>query len=129
MKTSDRRQHPRFKSLNLLSYVLIDDGNNAIRQGMGRTLDVSEGGILLETHAPIDPRHTVSLKIGLRDDVADIRGKIVYTRKSKGGRVESGIAFKRPDEVQQKILRKYIKAFYEEKEREAKSLVNPDQGM
>ena len=126
MKTSDRRQHPRFKSLNLLSYVLIDDGNNAIRQGMGRTLDVSEGGILLETHAPIDPRHTVSLKIGLRDDVADIRGKIVYTRKSKGGRVESGIAFKRPDEVQQKILRKYIKAFYEEKEREAKSLVNPE---
>lgn len=124
MKTSDRRQHPRFKSLNLLSYVLIDDGNDAIQQGMGRTLDVSEGGILLETHAPIDPRYTVSLKIGLRDDVANIRGNVVYTRKSQRGRIESGIAFKGPDEPQLKILRKYIKAFYAEKE--AKSPANPE---
>ena len=118
MKTSDRRLHPRFKSLNLLSYVLIDDGNDAVRQGMGRTLDVSEGGILLETHAPIDPRLTVSLKIGLRDDVADIKGNIVYTRKSQRGRVESGIAFRNPDNVQLNILRKYIKAFYAEQEKE-----------
>ena len=124
MKTSDRRQHPRFKSLNLLSYVLIDDGNDAVQQGMGRTLDVSEGGILLETHAPIDPRYTVSLKIGLRDDITNVRGDVVYTRKSQSGRVESGIAFRGPDQTQLKILRKYIKAFYEEKE--AKSSTNSE---
>ena len=44
----DNRKHPRFDSGNLLSYVCLDNQNKIVQQGMGKTIDVSEGGILLE---------------------------------------------------------------------------------
>lgn len=117
MTEVDKRKHLRIRSLNLLSYVCIDENQNVIRQGMGRTLDVSEGGILLETHAPIDSQHTISLTIGLQDDVTEIKGKVVYSREVQSGRYESGIEFHAKNEAGLRILREYIKAFIEQKGR------------
>lgn len=113
----ERREHPRVTSLNLLAYVLMDGSKKAVQQGMGRTLDVSEGGILLETHNPIDAHHTVFLTIGLGEDLADIEGTVAYSRTGPIGRIETGIVFHRPNEVQLEILKKYIKAFIEEKKK------------
>jgi hypothetical protein len=115
MTTTNRRKHPRIKSLNLLSYVCVDENKNIVKQGMGRTLDISEGGIMLETHAPIDSQYTVSLTIGLEDDlVTEIDGKVVYSKTGEAGRFESGIEFKKGSEATLQILRKYIKAFEEQ---------------
>ena len=83
---------------------------------MGRTLDVSEGGILLETHAPIDLQHTISLTIGLEDDLTDITGKVVYCRAGEPGKFESGIEFQEKDEAELRNLKEYIKAFREQEE-------------
>ena len=114
MTTTDRRAHPRFKTLNLLSYVCLDENDNPVHQGMGRTLDVSEGGILLETHTFIESRYIVFLSLGLGDDVADIRGRVTYSRKAQSGRVESGIDFREEDDAQRQIVRNYLKAFKEQ---------------
>jgi hypothetical protein len=116
MTTTDRRAHPRFKSLNLLSYVCLDEHDNPVQQGMGRTLDVSEGGILLETHTVIESPYIVFLSLGLGDDVADIRGKVIYSRKAQNGRVESGVDFREADDVQRRIVRSYLMAFKEQQE-------------
>ncbi|MBW1858911.1 MAG: PilZ domain-containing protein [Deltaproteobacteria bacterium] len=115
MTEVNQRKHHRFRSLNLLSYVCIDESQNVVRQGMGRTLDVSEGGILLETHAPIPLQHTISLTIGLEDDVTEIDGRAVYSRPGGPGKYESGIAFYGKNEAGLRILRKYIEAFVESK--------------
>ena len=48
----ERRRHPRFESLNLISYVVYDETDNAVRQGMGRTLNISKTGICLDTYKP-----------------------------------------------------------------------------
>jgi len=115
MTKDSQRKHPRFRSLNLLAYVCIDENQDVVRQGMGRTLDVSEGGILLETHAPIALQHTISLTIGLEDDVTEIDGRAVYCRPGAPGKYESGIAFYGNNEAGLRVLRKYIKAFAEQK--------------
>jgi hypothetical protein len=81
---------------------------------MGRTLDVSEGGILLETHQFIESPYIVFLSLGLGDEVADIRGKVIYSRKAQNGRVESGIDFREEDDTQRRIVRNYLKAFKEQ---------------
>ena len=114
METSDKRKHERVRSLNLLSYVCVDENQDVVRQGMGRTLDVSEGGILLETHAPIDLRQTISLTIGLEDDMTDITGNVVYCKAGELGKFESGIEFQEKDEEGLRILKEYIKAFREQ---------------
>ena len=55
MDQEDKRKNQRIDSHNLLTYSCLDKNGAVITQGMGRTLDVSEGGILLETQAKLDP--------------------------------------------------------------------------
>ena len=46
MVSQDKRKHFRVNSLNL-SYVYVDGNNDEEKQTIGRTLNVSESGILL----------------------------------------------------------------------------------
>ena len=101
-------------ALNLVSYFCVDDNNEVCQQGMGRTLNVSEGGILLETHAPIDEQLMVSLRIGLEDDLADIQGIVVHSRKAEGNHFQTGIKFQEITDDALRVLRDYIEAFTEQ---------------
>lgn len=111
MPGKERREHSRTSSLNLLSYLCINENQEVVSQGAGRTLNVTEDGILMETHVPIDPRHTVSLVIAMEDDLIDVKGKVVYTRTAKGGRFRTGVQFMETDEVALRILKKFIAVF------------------
>ena len=89
MTTKERRHHPRISALNLISYNCIDETEQIVAQGMGRTLNVSEGGILLETHIQIDPKHTLSLTIGLEEDLVDIKGEVAHSKPGKDDNFET----------------------------------------
>jgi len=111
MTTRDQRQHDRIDSLNLLNYVIHDETDNAVTQGMGRTLNVSESGILLETHVPLDMKSRVSLSIGLEEDLVDIKGEVVHAKSGQEGMFEAGIRFLELDETSHQFLRLYVRAF------------------
>jgi c-di-GMP-binding flagellar brake protein YcgR len=113
MTTEERRKHSRIKALNLISYSCIDETDETLSQGMGRTLNLSEDGILLETHVSVDPKHTVVMAIGLEDDLINIKGRVVYSIGGGDKRFEAGIEFIERDEVTLEVLKKYIKAFRE----------------
>ena len=117
MATDEKRIDSRIESPNLLSYVCLDANNHEMMQGMGRTLNVSEGGILLETHVPIDPRHIVSLTIALENDLMDLKGKIAHSRKREDGRFESGIEFVKMDEEKRVFVRQYLLLFRDQQNR------------
>jgi PilZ domain len=105
------RKNPRVESLNLLSYVCLDGNNLSVDQGMGRTLNVSKGGILLETYNPVDPEHTMVLTIGLKENIVDIKGKIIHSGKDEDGRVKSGIQFIEMDKKTLLTLEAYVTEF------------------
>lgn len=115
MATQEKRKHARINSLNL-SYVCLDENNQIIKQGMGRSLNVSESGILLETHFPIDDQHIVTLTLGLEEDLVDIKGRPVHTRINDAGKYEVGIEFLECDNKTRKALKKFIGAFQKKKE-------------
>lgn len=104
----EKRKHPRTGSHNLVSYVCRDQENRVTREGMGRTLNVSEGGILLETREPLDPFCTVSLTVALEDELMDIKGRVAFTKKRTGGRNEAGIQFLGSEEKKIRLLRQFI---------------------
>lgn len=108
--TSTKRRYERIDSLNLLSYACVDEAGNIITQGMGRTLNVSEGGIMLETHEPITTSR-ILLTIGFRDDVTEVNGKVAYTRQGENERNKAGIEFIEPDEAASEVIKRYIDAF------------------
>jgi c-di-GMP-binding flagellar brake protein YcgR len=115
MTTREKRQHYRVDSLNLLSYTCQDEDGNLVKHGMGRTLNVSESGILLETHIELDPQYIVLLTIGLEEDLVEIHGQVVHSKKVPDGKIESGIHFSEMDDAAKAVLTKYIEAFEAQK--------------
>jgi c-di-GMP-binding flagellar brake protein YcgR len=111
MAIEEKRKHSRIDSLHLLNYIHYGDSEDDATQGMGRTLNVSESGILLETHVSIDVDHTVQLTIGIEENVVDIKGSVVYSQKNAKGMYESGIEFFNVDAAAQKVLKAYISEF------------------
>lgn len=111
MSINEKRQHSRINALNLISYSCIDATENVVAQGMGRTLNVSEDGILLETHVAIDPEYTIELAIGLEDELINIKGNIIFTNPGKDEKYQAGIEFIETDRATTEILKKYIKLF------------------
>jgi c-di-GMP-binding flagellar brake protein YcgR len=111
MAMDDKRKDPRIPSSNLISYVICDESDQDIRQGMGRTLDVSEGGILLETHVPLDPNHVVTLTIALEDELLECKGRIVHSTKREDGGFTSGIRFIDMNDEKRLHLRQYVILF------------------
>jgi hypothetical protein len=117
MNTLEKRKYPRFGSHNLVFYVCFDEENHMTSGGMGRTLNVSEGGILLETHTPINLHPSVSLTIGLEDELMDIKGKVTFSKKRADGKFENGIKFLEGDEKKLRFLKQFIIIFTGESDR------------
>lgn len=111
MTNQDKRKHSRTASLHLINYVAYDKIEVEAAQGMGRTLNVSESGIMLETHHPLGVDQIMSLKIGFEEKVVDVRGRVIYTRKDAEGKYQSGIEFCDVDNAALLVLRQYSAAF------------------
>jgi len=111
MHMDEHRKHKRIDSTNLLNYVCLNEAGDAFNQGMGRTLNVSESGILLETHLPIDLKTRISLTIGMEEEIVDIEGKALYSRKNDQGSYETGIEFFDVQAAELTVLQKFIAAF------------------
>ena len=107
MTSENKRKHERIQSLNL-SYICLDEEENIIKQGMGRTLNISESGILLETHFPIESQHVVQLTISLEEDLLDLKGKPVHIHSREEGKYEIGIQFIDLDQHSAALLKKFI---------------------
>ena len=107
----ENRKYKRIDSTNLLNYVCLDEEGEAFAQGMGRTLNVSESGILLETHAPLDPKTVVSLTIGMEEELVDLKGTTVYSKRNQEGSYETGIEFLEIQTAELEALQKFIEDF------------------
>ena len=115
MTEKDKRNYPRLNSLNLISYYVYNKDDTMINQGMGRTLNISASGILLETHVSIEEEQIVTLDIGLEEDIVNVRGKAIYSKKGKD-MFETGIAFIYIDDYQKKVLDRFIEDFENQKQ-------------
>ena len=85
----------RFETLNLVSLTHRDAEGRVDLEAVGRTLDLSEGGILLEVPEPVPAgNNEVWVTLGIRDHVFDALGEIVHQRQLENGNLGLGISFK-----------------------------------
>jgi c-di-GMP-binding flagellar brake protein YcgR len=111
MNGSDKRRHIRVESTNLLNFVCMGVDGEPCHQGMGRTLNVSESGILLETYKPIDSQTPISITIGIEEELIDIEGEVVFLKESARDVYEAGIKFSQISAKERMILLKFIEVF------------------
>jgi hypothetical protein len=107
----ERRRHDRKASLNMITYTGVDRNKNEIAGRVGRTLNISECGILLETHIPLAPQSTIFLEIGLGEDIVKITGIVVHCKSGRDKFFETGIDFIDCFGEKDPLLKRYIDAF------------------
>ena len=110
MSMTNKRDHIRHDAIHLIDYLIIDDNGDSGVYSMGRTLDVSEHGLKLETTNQLPPGSRLKLTVGLANELIDLTGKVIHCR-SRRGRYESGVTFDPIDKSQGRILTLYIEAF------------------
>lgn len=111
MGTEEKRKHSRTASLRLLNYIAYEKIEVETTQGMGRTLNVSEAGIMLETHHPLIVDQIIALTIGFEEKVVEVRGRVTYTGRAAESKYRSGIEFLDVDDAALLVLRQYSAAF------------------
>jgi c-di-GMP-binding flagellar brake protein YcgR len=93
MSTTDRRRYKRIETSNLISYVFIDKEGNEIKEGMGRTLNISQGGLLLEAYLPVKVQFILIMYIDLEGQLLKTKGKVVHSRPGESGNFFVGVRF------------------------------------
>ena len=88
-------RHKRLETLNLVSLSHKDQDGRVDLEIVGRTLDLSEGGILLECSKPVPSGNKeVEVILGIREHVIQVIGEIVHMRDLDDENIGLGIAFK-----------------------------------
>jgi hypothetical protein len=87
----ERRRSPRIRALYHV-VISADGGRDEISVTVGRTIDVSETGVRLETpgHLCIDDK--VRLEIAVEETVVNATGRVVHAAR-RGDLIEAGIEF------------------------------------
>jgi c-di-GMP-binding flagellar brake protein YcgR len=103
------RRNPRVKTSNGVSYICIDETGNEIEQGMGKTIDISLGGMLLETSVAIESKYILIATIDLAGNLIETKGKVTYSRKIESEKVLTGIQFLETPQRKMKIIAEFIR--------------------
>lgn len=112
MSNSERRRYVRPESLNLLDYIVVDEHGVQGNYSMGRTLNISIGGILMDTHIPLTPGQQVMITIGLEEDLVDVMGRIIRSTHHHDGMYHNGIEFFHASVEDRRIINKYVEEFH-----------------
>lgn len=89
----EKRKHPRIDIHNLLSYRCMDGNGNQTREGRGKSVNISRGGILIETQDPFKWQDVLLLSIDIEDESVSTKGKVVYCHAANFGKFRTGIQF------------------------------------
>lgn len=108
---NERRTHSRLDALNILSYELLDSKAGFSRRGMGRTLNVSENGLLLEVYAPLERGQSVALTVGFEEDLVSLMAQVVHVEAAGGDRYRAGLELREIDGRARGVFRRYLEAF------------------
>ena len=112
MTPIERRRHIRIDSFNL-SYISVDEQGSIVNEGIGRTLNVSESGILLETNFKTSPGQAVSLTIAFKENLIDLKGEFIHFQSFGEGLFQTGVEFLEVDNRTREDLAQYIEMFHQ----------------
>jgi hypothetical protein len=115
MDAADRRKHVRVETSNLISYESIDKDGEIIFNSMGKALNVSRSGILLETAHLIEAEYVSLRTVDLDNNLIKIKGQLIYCRKTDSGLYQTGIRFAVSEKETAKFAVKLIKLYHQRK--------------
>jgi Tfp pilus assembly protein PilZ len=111
MEEPKKRRYERKDDLSLVDYIILNDEGDYVSRGMGRTRNVSEAGLLLETHRPLQTGQDILITVGMKNEMIQVRGRVVHTETpTSDARHCAGIKFVVIGENDRKVLKKILEA-------------------
>ena len=104
----ERRKHPRVKTNKLISYRCLDDDGNQGKEGRGKSINISQGGILIETHDAFGWQDILLLTLDIEDEFVGIKGKVIYCNTDDFGKYRTGIQFLEKDSNADRIIKEFL---------------------
>ncbi len=116
----EQRQCPRISSENKVGYALYNESKVKIDQGTGRTINLSQTGLLLETKKVLNGAYILLITIDLESKKVKVKGRVVTSRyEESSGCYLSGIEFIGSKDEQLEAIVVFVKAYQHRKHRTA----------
>lgn len=110
----EKRKHVRIDMINPSEVRMYND-NVMAGEGKGRTLNISRGGVLLETPFAIEMGQSLALVMTLEKEFVYISGRVVHTRCEDEHCHKTGVEFLSVDDRGLILLDKYIALFMKDR--------------
>jgi hypothetical protein len=115
MNATGRRKHVRVETSNLISYESIDKDDEIVFNSMGRALNVSRSGIMLEIAHFIKAEYVSLTTVDLENNLIKVKGQLIYCRKTDSGLYQAGIRFTASEEEKAEFAVKLIRLYHFQK--------------
>jgi c-di-GMP-binding flagellar brake protein YcgR len=113
----NRRKYPRVSIHVPVNYALLDEKGKIVSEPIGVALDVSLGGILLESIDFVATEDVVISFIDMENQVAQMKCKMAFSRKTDLGLVRTGLSFEGSEAEKSDFAAKMIRAYFYRRKR------------
>lgn len=113
----NRRKYPRVSVHVPVHYALLDSQGKIESEFIGVALDVSLGGILLESFDFVASEYVGISFIDMQNQVVQMKCKMAYSRKTDMGLIHTGLTFQSSETEKSDFAAKMIRAYFYRRKR------------
>jgi hypothetical protein len=111
----ENRKYKRVATSNPVSYTCLDADNSPIAEGMAVTVNVSQGGALLESSREIQGEYLLLIAIDTNGNLLQTKAKVVHCEAVGPTKFLTGIQFIGPAEEITRMIKNLILDFHRRK--------------
>ena len=115
MSSSERRKYPRVKVYYPISYVGMNENGRIVQESMGVALDISQGGILIETAVGVFSKYIKLISTDYNNNIIEIKGKVAYCKRTQSEKYRTGISYAGSHAQNINFAKKLIKFYHYKK--------------
>ena len=109
---NDKRKYPRVKTHVLAYYDCYNDDGELFDQRLGIILDVSIGGMLIETDDIIEANYVKIVFVNHENKILCIVGSVAHSRRTENGKAKTGLCFHGTEGENTKIVTNLIRTHH-----------------
>jgi hypothetical protein len=122
----NRRKYPRVNVNVLASYNCYNNDGEIFEHGIGVILDVSCGGLLIESNSIIDANFLDVVFINYDNRDMKIVASVVYSRKIENGKTRTGLCFHGTKSNNIKFVTNLIRTYHYSKKINPQKNISPN---
>ncbi|MBI4827610.1 MAG: PilZ domain-containing protein [Nitrospinae bacterium] len=89
----DQRQHPRIRKHLFTAVKWYDEEGEINGADIGETLDISTGGILVRTEAPLPFKARLTISLAMEDEIIKLEGEVIRLERESDQHTLMGLRF------------------------------------